>query len=68
LTSYKFTVLDEQSRVIETTNHNFPGDVEAFEAAQKMSDGRVIEVWRGSTRIFRLQPQRFPGPSDSQSD
>jgi hypothetical protein len=69
LAQYTFNVLNEQAEAIETITHNCGNDLEAFEAAQKMSEGRSIEVWNGQRRLFRLKPQQQPpGPPASRSD
>jgi hypothetical protein len=69
LAQYTFKVLNEQADIIETITHNCGSDLEAFEAAQKVSEGRSIEVWNGPRRLFRLKPQQKPpGPPVSRSD
>ena len=69
MSHYTFTVLNEQVETIERVIHSCADDLEALEIAQKLSEGRAVEVRNGPRMVFRLKPQQqSPGPPISRPD
>ena len=57
---YRFYIFEKEGHIITQppTVYELPNDAAALQQAKKIIDDRVIEVWRYTSKIGRLNPRR----------